>query len=257
MTNTSKLAIVTGGARGIGFGISKSLAAEGYDLALCGRSNPDRVESPLTELRAAGTNVQYFQADIGSDTERRRLVDDIDTAMGPVHVLVNNAGVAPAERIDILEATEDSYDRVMGINLRGPYFLTQAVARKMVADTTPTSLRSIVTISSISATVASPSRGEYCVSKAGLAMMSSLFAVRLAEYDINVFEVRPGVIKTDMTSGVVSKYDKMIEDGLTLQKRWGYPDDIGKATAALVRGDFPYSTGQVIMVDGGMLIDRL
>ncbi len=258
MTTTRKLAVVTGGARGIGLGIAQSLASEGYALAICGRSSIDRVQDPIDQLRALATDsVEYFQADIGSSTDRKALVESVSNSLGPIHVLVNNAGVAPDERVDILEASEASFDRVLGINLRGPYFLTQAVANRMIADNAPADPRSIVTITSISATVASPSRGEYCISKAGLAMMSSLFAVRLAEFGINVFEVRPGVIKTDMTSGVVSKYDKLIEDGLTLQGRWGYPEDVGKATAALVRGDLPYSTGQVIMVDGGMLVDRL
>lgn len=251
-----KLAVVTGGARGIGFGISRSLASEGYALAIVGRSDESRVTEPLAELRAIAPAASYFQADIGSDADRQRLVNEIYDQMGPVHVLVNNAGIAPANRADLLDATEESYDHVMRVNLRGPYFLTQAIARRMVSDEDAPN-RCIVNITSISSTVASPNRGEYCLSKAGLSMMTGLFAVRLAEYGIGVFEIRPGIIRTDMTAGVEDKYDKLIADGLMLQSRWGVPDDVGRATAALVRGDFPYSTGQVIMVDGGMLVDRL
>ncbi|MEX2435862.1 MAG: 3-ketoacyl-ACP reductase, partial [Balneolaceae bacterium] len=171
----------------------------------------------------------------------------------------NNAGVAPNERLDPLEASEESYDRVMGINLKGPYFLTQAAAAWMVEQKKENSgfQATIVTIGSISATVVSPNRGDYCISKAGLAMHNKIWAVRLAEFEIGVYEVRPGVIRTDMTSGVTEKYDKLISDGLTIQPRWGSPEDVGKAVLSLVRGDFPYSTGEVIMVDGGLTIPRL
>jgi NAD(P)-dependent dehydrogenase (short-subunit alcohol dehydrogenase family) len=171
---------------------------------------------------------------------------------------VNNAGVAPTSRTDILDATEESFDRVLSINLRGPYFLTQLVARQMIRQVEGGATAGIiVNITSISSTVASPIRGEYCVSKAGLSMASQLWSVRLAEFGINVFEIRPGLIKTDMTQGAEEKYRRLIEDGLLLQRRWGKPEDVGKSVAMLVRGDLPYSTGQVLMVDGGMLIDRL
>jgi len=172
---------------------------------------------------------------------------------------VNNAGVAPKVRADILEATEESYDWVMNINLKGPYFLTQAVANWMIAQCKKDAdfAGCIVNISSISATVASPSRGEYCLSKAGVSMATRLWATRLGEFNIPVYEVRPGVIKTDMTATVQEKYDKLIAEGLMVQARWGYPEDIGKAVASLVRGDLAYSTGQVIMVDGGMTLQRL
>ena len=252
-----RVAMVTGGARGIGLGIARALAAEGIDLALCGRSPISSAKEAIDELRASGVRVEYFSADVSDKRDRSRLVADLYDRLGTVDILINNAGVAPETRLDLLETTEDSYDRVMSINLRGPFFLTQAIANRMVAEQAADRTRVIVNITSISSTVASPSRGEYCISKAGLSMMTSLFAVRLAGQGILVYEVRPGVIRTDMTEGVVVKYDKLIGEGLVLQGRWGYPEDVGKATAGLVRGDFPYSTGQVVMVDGGMLIDTL
>jgi 3-oxoacyl-[acyl-carrier protein] reductase len=167
--------------------------------------------------------------------------------------------VAPKERLDILEATEESFDRVMGINLKGPYFLTQSIASWMVEqkETDPDFSGGIIYISSISATVASVNRGEYCLSKAGISMASQLFAVRLGEFGIPVYEVRPGIIKSDMTAGVTTKYDQLIENGLTVQKRWGLPEDVGKVVASIAREDFSYSTGQVFMVDGGLTLSRL
>jgi NAD(P)-dependent dehydrogenase (short-subunit alcohol dehydrogenase family) len=186
------------------------------------------------------------------------MVSAIREKFGRLNVLVNNAGVAPKVRADILEATEESYERVMRINLQGPYFLTQAVANWMIEQNGDGDFEGcIVNISSISATVASPSRGEYCISKAGVSMATKLWAVRLGEFGIPVYEVRPGIIKTDMTAPVTEKYDKLIAGGLLVQARWGLPGDIGKAVAALVRGDLAYSTGQVVMVDGGFGIERL
>ncbi len=187
------------------------------------------------------------------------MVKEIKSHYGALHVLVNNAGVAPKERKDILEATEESFTYVLTTNLQGPYFLTQAVANWMVEQTqiNPEFSGCIVNVSSVSATVASVNRGEYCMAKAGLSMASQLFAARLGEYNIPVYEVRPGIIKTDMTAGVTEKYDKLIGEGLTVQKRWGEALDVGKAVAALALGYFPYSTGQVLMVDGGMTLPRL
>jgi 3-oxoacyl-[acyl-carrier protein] reductase len=174
-------------------------------------------------------------------------------------VLVNNAGVAPQVRADILEATEESFDRVMRINLRGPYFLTQACANWMIAQKTSdlTFHGCIINISSISATAASVNRGEYCISKAGVGMATRLWAARLGEFDIPVYEVRPGLIKTDMTTGVEAKYDKLLAGGLAIQRRWGTPEDVGRVVAALTRDGFSYSTGQIITVDGGMTLSRL
>ncbi len=255
----NKVALITGAGRGIGLGIAMALAAERCDIAVMD-VHPDEVVMPaLSELRSEGADVLYCRADVTDPDARARTLDAIGARFGHLNVLVNNAGVAPRVRADILHATEESYDRVMGINLKGPYFLTQAVANWMIAQREgEAGFRGcIVNVSSISATVASPSRGEYCLSKAGVSMATQLWAVRLAEFGIPVYEIRPGIIKTDMTATVQAKYDALIAEGLTLQPRWGYPEDIGRAVAALVRGDFPYSTGQVIMVDGGQTIPRL
>ena len=255
----SKVALVTGGARGIGFGIAECLADEGCNLVIADIAEESAASENMDKLRAKGVEVLYTRCDISSDTDRAAMIEAIKAKFGAVNILVNNAGVAPNVRADILEATEESYERVMKINLQGPYFLTQAVANLMVeAKEKDSSFDGcIVNISSISATVASPSRGEYCLSKAGLSMMTKLFAVRLGEYNMPVFEIRPGVIKTDMTSTVQEKYDKLIGEGLCLQARWGLPIDIGKAVAMMARGDIAYSTGQVVMIDGGLTVERL
>lgn len=254
-----KVALVTGGTRGIGLGIAEALADEGCDLALCGRRDEVEVEDTLAALRARGSEVLYVPCNIRDTEAHARLVERIRSKYGHLNVLVNNAGVAPRERNDLLDATEQSFDRVMAINLRGSYFLTQRVANWMVDQHQSDADFSgcIINITSISSTVASPNRGEYCISKAGLTMATKLWAVRLAEFDIPVYEVRPGVIRTDMTSGVEEKYDRLIEEGLMLQKRWGTPEDVGKAAALLARSELPYSTGEVIMIDGGMTVDRL
>ncbi|MCD8482681.1 MAG: 3-ketoacyl-ACP reductase [Verrucomicrobia bacterium] len=254
-----RVAFVTGGSRGIGFGIARCLAADGFDLAINGMRPADAVGDALAALEQLGAKVVYVRGDIGSATDRASMLAGVREGLGALHVLVNNAGVAPKERKDLLEATEDSFDYVVGTNLKGAYFLTQAAANWMIEQKRKdTKFRgSIINVSSISATVASVNRGEYCVAKAGLSMATQLFAVRLGEFDIPVYEVRPGVTKTDMTSGVAEKYDKLIADGLCVTARWGFPEDVGKAVAALARGDFPYSTGQVIMVDGGLTIPRL
>jgi 3-oxoacyl-[acyl-carrier protein] reductase len=253
-----KIALVTGGGRGIGLGIAKCLAADGCDLAVCGVQEESAVKS-LAELRALGADVLYCRADVSNAAARAAMLKQIEDRFGRLNVLVNNAGVAPTVRADILEATEESFERVLQINLQGPYFLTQAVANWMVHQRRedPNTPACIINISSISANVASPSRGEYCISKAGIAMATMLWAVRLGEHGIPVYEVRPGVIKTDMTAAVDAKYTKLIADGLCVQPRWGMPEDVGKAVASLVRGDMNYGTGQVIMVDGGLTLRRL
>lgn len=246
------VALVTGGGRGIGLGVSKALLGEGFDLAICGvRSEADVASLP--ELRAEG-EVLYVQADVSEPAQRRQLTKAVLAEWGRVDILVNNAGVAPAERLDLTETTEASYDRVMGINLKGPHFLTQALAKAMVGQSPGANgfRGMIVFVSSISATIPSTSRGEYCISKAGLSMSARLWSVRLADDQIAVFELRPGIIATDMTSAVREKYDAMIADGLMLQRRWGLPDDVGKAVAMLARGDMPYSTGQILNIDGGL-----
>jgi len=255
-----RVALITGGSRGIGFGCAEHLARAGFDLAINGVREEKLVAEPLKALRALGAEVVYCRGDIGKTTGRAAILKQVREKFGRLHVLVSNAGVAPKVRADLLETTEESWDHVVGANLKGGFFLTQAVARWMVEQkrTDPAGFHaSIIIVSSISATVVSINRGEYCVSKAGLAMVTGLFAARLGEFDIPVYEIRPGVIKTDMTAGVTSKYDKLLSEGLAVTRRWGKPDDVGRAAAALARGDFPYSTGQVIMVDGGLVIPRL
>lgn len=254
-----KIAFVTGGSRGIGYGIAEHLAKAGFNLAINGVRPESAVTEALDGLRSLGADVIYCPGDIASRDDRASMLDTIKAYFGRLNVLVNNAGVAPKERRDILEATEESFHYVVSTNLQGAYFLTQAVANWMIEQQRDdaTFAGSIINVSSVSATVASVNRGEYCIAKAGLSMATQLFATRLGEFNIPVYEVRPGIIQTDMTAGVTSKYDTLIANGLCVQKRWGQPDDVGKAVAALARGDFPYSTGQVIMVDGGLSIPRL
>ncbi len=254
-----KVALITGGTRGIGLGISRALAKEGFNLALNGLRAEKEVQEVLDELAGKGSEVFYCRGNLSDQVERKRIWKQTLDHFGRVNLLVNNAGMAPRERSDILDMGEESFHEVMEVNLTGPVFLTQEAAKHMMEKkiSDPDFSACIVNISSVSATHASINRGEYCISKAGMSMMTQLFAVRLGEYDIPVFEVRPGLTRTDMTSGVSEKYDKMIAEGLTLQKRWGMPEDVGRAVASLARGELAYSTGQVIMVDGGMTIGRL
>jgi 3-oxoacyl-[acyl-carrier protein] reductase len=252
-------ALITGGSRGIGFGIALELAREGIDLAINGVRPEEQVTEVLDQLRALGVRVIYCRGDVSKAEERMAMLEKIRLEFGQLNFLVNNAGVAPKERFDILEATEESFEHVMLTNLQGPYFLTQAVASWLVEQKSedPDFVASISNITSISATLASVNRGEYCISKAGMAMMSQLFAVRLGAADIPVYDVRPGIIDTDMTAGVKEKYNKLFEEGLSVQTRWGQPADVGKIVLALVKGLLPYSTGAVIMADGGLSIPRL
>jgi NAD(P)-dependent dehydrogenase (short-subunit alcohol dehydrogenase family) len=255
----NRVALITGGSRGIGFGVATELAKNGFDLAINGMRAASDVEDVVNKLKEFGNDVIYCRGNISSGSDRENMVQQIADHYGRLHVLVNNAGVAPKERRDILEATEESFDDVVFTNLKGPYFLTQQVANWFIEQQKkgPDFVASIINISSISATVASVNRGEYCISKAGVSMATQLFAVRLGEFGIPVFEVRPGIIRTDMTAGVQAKYDKLIEEGLCVQPRWGEPEDVGKVVASLAAGNFMYSTGQVIMVDGGLTIPRL
>ena len=270
------VAMVTGGSRGIGYGCAVELARQGFDLVIAGRRPEAECAEALEGLRALGAKVVYTVCDVAESAQRKALIELAKTEFGRLNVLVNNAGVAPKERNDILCATEESYDFVMDTNLKGPYFLTQLAANWMVeqknggrvssrAETTPPfghpsaggEFYCIINVSSISATVISVNRGEYCLSKAGVSMATQLWAARLAEFGINVYEVRPGVIATDMTAGVTAKYDKLIAEGGMPIRRWGYPEDVGKAVASLASGAFAYTTGQVVMVDGGMTMMRL
>ncbi|MBN1541896.1 3-ketoacyl-ACP reductase [candidate division KSB1 bacterium] len=254
-----RVALVTGGARGIGFGIAQKLAEIGLDIVIDDIHPPEAVAENLAKLTELGVRAHYIQADISRQEERQSLVKEIKREFGRLDVLMNNAGVAPKVRLDILETTEESYDRVLNINLRGPFFLTQAIANWMIEQQKAYPERSykIINTASISSYTSSPARGEYCLSKAGISMMTQLFADRLAEYGIFVYEVRPGIIETDMTSVVKQKYDKLIDEGLLPIKRWGYPEDIAKAVEAIVQGYLDYTTGQVINVDGGFHLRRL
>ncbi len=255
----SKIALITGGTRGIGLGIAIELAKAGFDLAINGIRDEAMVKPVLDELGNYGIDVAYFQGDVSKKDDRQQIVEAILDRFRKINVLINNAGIAPNERKDILDATEESFEKVLNVNLSGPYFLTQLVANSMIESKFKLSNEffCIINISSVSATVASVNRGEYCISKAGIAMATKLWAARLGEFDIPVYEIQPGVIRTDMTAGVQQKYDQLFANGLAIQQRWGIPSDIGKVAAAMATGSMPYSTGQVVLVDGGMTIQRL
>jgi 3-oxoacyl-[acyl-carrier protein] reductase len=260
--NERPVSLVTGAGRGIGRGIAVELAKLGYAVVINYARNATAAEACLQLVRDAGGDGMTILADVSSSEDRERLVRQLIDVYGRVDLLVNNAGVAPSVRADLLEAGEESFDRVVGINLKGPFFLTQRVALKMIEQVRSGEMGifgppRIVTISSISAYTASVDRGDYCVAKAGLSMMTALFAARLAQYGINVYEVRPGVIATDMTEGVKEKYDKLIAQGAWPIRRWGEASDIGRVVAAIARGDLPYSTGEVINVDGGFHLRTL
>ena len=260
------VAIVTGASRGIGKGVAKELASLGYDLVVnyfdfTAEGKPDESKAVQTqkEIKDLGAECEILRGDISSPEDRDSLVALAKSRFGRCDMLMNNAGVAPSKRMDILEVTEESFDRVLGINLKGPYFLTQQVANWMIEQKKahPERAYRIVSTGSISSYTSSPARGEYCVSKAGISMMTKLYADRLAEYGIGVFEISPGIIMTDMTSVVKDKYDKLIAEGVTPIKRWGLPEDIGKAVGAIAEGRLDFSTGQVINVDGGFHLRRL
>lgn len=250
------VALITGSSRGIGRGIALALAKAGtHDIVINFAGNEaaaNECRALCLEAGAGHIRVEICQGDISLAADRARLLDFVKSAFGRLDLLVNNAGVAPNVRADLLDAGEESFDRLISINLKGPYFLTQAAARWMIeCGPLGETSRSIVNVTSISAYTASVNRGDYCVAKAGLAMMTKLFAVRLAEYRIGVYEIRPGVIETDMTGAVKEKYDALFAGGLTPINRWGRPEDIGRAVTAVASGAFPYSTGEVINVDGG------
>jgi NAD(P)-dependent dehydrogenase (short-subunit alcohol dehydrogenase family) len=260
------VAIVTGASRGIGKGIAIELSTLGFDLVVNyfdftsdGKPDDSKARQTQKEIEKLGTKCEIQRGDVSSAADRDSLVELAKSKFGRCDMLVNNAGVAPLKRLDILEATEESFDRVLRINLKGPYFLTQQVANWMIEQKKkfPERAFRIINTSSLSAYTSSPGRGEYCISKAGMSMMTMLYADRLAEFGIGVFEIRPGVIATDMTSVVKDKYDKLIGEGLTPIKRWGQPEDIGKAVGAIAEGRLDFSTGQVINVDGGFHFRRL
>ena len=261
------VALITGASRGIGRGIALELAKAGHDLVINYAGNVASAQQTVGDCIAAAKTkgkvirAEVCQADISKDADRKKLIEFTRATFGRLDLLVNNAGVAPDVRADILEASEESFDRLININVKGPYFLTQLAAKWMIQQVQSPESKvespKIVTVSSISAYTASTNRGDYCVSKAALSMLTPLFASRLAEHGINVYEIRPGVIATDMTGPVKEKYDKLIADGLTPIKRWGTPGDIGRAVAAIASDALPFSTGEVINVDGGFHLRRL
>ncbi len=254
-----RVALVTGGVRGIGLGIANRLAMDGHSVAVTGTRPDNQVTDAVRELEQHGTEVLYLQGDISNAEARVSIVEGVLRRFQRVDVLVNNAGVAPLVRGDLLEMTEESMERVLGINLMGTFFLTQHVAREMLKQPPQSEglPPCIVNVSSVSAYTVSTQRGEYCISKAGLSMVTALFADRLAEAGIGVYEVRPGIIRTDMTAGVTAKYDALIEDGLTPIQRWGTPQDVGDAVSLLCSGRLRFSTGDVLNVDGGFHLRRL
>ncbi len=256
MTETA--ALVTGGSRGIGLGVTRRLLEDGYRVAVNGVRSAAEVESTLAELEELG-EVLYVPGDVGDAAARNRIVEATLAAFSRIDVLVNNAGITSPGRNDMLVASEADFDTVVAVNLKGPFLLTQSVAVHMieVRRTDPSFRGCIVNVSSISAVLASTDRAEYCISKAGVSMATKLWASRLAEHGIDVYEVRPGIISTDMTAQVKEKYDYRIEHGLTLDKRWGTPDDVASVISVLARGDLPYATGQVLTIDGGLTVPRL
>lgn len=262
------MALITGASRGIGRGIALELArAGGYHLAINYAANEGAARDTVVACIAAGREAghalraEIVCGDIAAAADRQGLIDFVRQRFGRLDLLVNNAGVAPSVRADILEAGEESFDRLVRINLKGPYFLTQLAARYMIdqlggAPAAP-GTRNVVTVTSISAYTASVNRGDYCIAKAGLAMHTKLWAARLAEFGIGVFEIQPGIVETDMTAPVRARYDALFAADLTPFPRWGTPPDVGKAVTAIAHGHFPYSTGMVIDVDGGFRLRRL
>ena len=256
--------LVTGSSRGLGRGVAESLAAAGYSVAVHFASNRQAAEQTAEECRRlANTAEQKFcvvGGDIGNAADRQRLFDQTLEAFGHLDALVNNAGIAPRVRADIVDATEEVFDEVMGVNLKGPYFLSQLAARYWLSKPGQSRLSTgykLIFVTSLSANTASVNRGEYCISKAGLSMASQLWAVRLAAEGIQVMELRPGIMATDMTSGVKEKYDKLLADGIVPQKRWGEPADVGLAVESILAGHFAFSTGDVVNIDGGFHLRRL
>ncbi|PKU21584.1 3-ketoacyl-ACP reductase [Telmatospirillum siberiense] len=252
-----RVALVTGGRRGIGLAVAEGLAADGYDVAITGTRDDDVARAAVAKLRSHGVAGTYVAGDVAAVEDHGRVLDAVEAALGGIDVFVSNAGIAPPQRLDILETTPENFDIVLGVNLRGAFFLAQAVAKRMIAHGRTEQSRALIFVSSCSAEMVSINRVEYCVSKAALAMAVEGFAARLAADGIGVFEIRPGIIRTDMTAGVSSKYDALIEGGLVPAKRWGEGADIAAAVRALARPEMVFSTGTVVNVDGGLTIDRL
>lgn len=261
MHNKEKIILVTGSSRGIGRGIAIELAKNGYSVAINYAGNKDAAidtkQLCIDKAINAGFNSRFeiFQGDISIDSSRKELVKSVIEYFGDIHGLVNNAGISPKKRDDLLDMSEDSFDRIMNTNLKGSFFLSKLVANYWVKKTiNENDTRTIIFMTSVSSEMVSLNRGEYCIAKSALSMANKLFATRLASENINVFELRPGIIETDMTGGVKDKYDKLIGEGLVPQKRWGKPEDIGKSVLSLVNGNFPFSTGSIIHIDGALHI---
>ncbi len=253
------VALITGGSRGIGFGIATELAKSGYDLAINGVRDENAAKANLDKLRSHGSNVVYLQGDIAKSEDRQYILKGMQSGFGKISLLVNNAGVAPKNRNDVFEITEEEYDYVVNINERGTFFLTQAFAKWMaeLRQNSKKETMSIVNVTSVSATLASTLRMAYCMSKAGAAMMSKTMAIKMAEFDIPVYEIRPGFMDTDMIEKVRDQYLELAQSGATLEPRIGKPEDVGKVVCALATGQLPYATGQVISVDGGLTLERM
>ena len=259
MSSSSPVALVTGASRGIGRAIAVELASAGYDIVVNFVSRPEAAEETAALIAAEGREPLLAQADISSTEDRASMIEETRSRFGRIDVLVNNAALAPRERVDLLESSEEHYDRTLDVNLKGPFFLTQSIARWMVEErlADPDRKLYIVNISSLSEYTSSVLRGDYCLAKAGLGMLTSLFADRLGEHNIPVNEIRPGIIATDMTAGAKEKYDKLFAEGLTPFRRWGQPEDVARAVRALVGGDFDFATGSAIDLDGGFHLHRL
>ena len=259
MMISQKVAMITGATRGIGLGIAKQMAKDGYALAIMSRSNLEKTEANLQLIKKIGQPVLYYSGDLSNLEDRNIFCQRTLEEYRRIDFLINNAGVAPKKRMDILETTEDNFDYVLEINLKGTFFLTQKVANIMIEEIRKYNeiKPKIINIASISSYTSSTNRGEYCISKAAISMITKLFADRLSELNINVYEIRPGIIYTDMTKSVKDKYDKLITSGITPFKRWGYPEDVAKAVSLCCSGKLDFSTGEIINVDGGFHLKRL
>ena len=256
-TSERPAALITGARRGIGKAIALTLAGKGFDLALADLEGSDELDQTAKEAHSAGANVIALAADIADLDCHSKLLDEAQAALGALDCLVNNAGVSVLNRGDLLEVSPESFDRCIAVNTRGSFFLTQAFSKRLLAQAAkPDVYRSIITISSSNALAASIARGEYCISKAGLSMASTLFSVRLADQGIGVFEVQPGFIETEMTAPSKARYDEQIANGLTVIRRWGQPADVAATVATLATGGLPYSAGQAVKVDGGLLTPK-
>jgi NAD(P)-dependent dehydrogenase (short-subunit alcohol dehydrogenase family) len=252
-----RTALVTGGRRGIGLGIARAFASAGYNVAITGVADPENSTEVVAELQTLGADAAYFQSDVSDVSGHQRTVKEVLGRFGGIDCLVNNAGMAAVVRGDFLDLLPENFEKIIATNLKGTFFFTQAVVKEMLAREGESHSRSILNITSVSAAMSSPERLDYCVSKAGLAGFSQGLALRLADTGISVFEVRPGIIRTDMTAGVTDKYDALIENGLVPMKRWGEASDLGRICTALASGDFGFATGSVIDADGGLSIPRL